>query len=115
MLHEEHTGEFCCNYDARRHDRRKKRAIARVFILFAAVHESAVGTPRRFAAARKFGRDRSEADMPRASGACRSDGNDLDRTWGSSVSSDAKQDSEQLRFAPRTWLALGGTVQPRTA
>jgi hypothetical protein len=27
------------------------------------------GTPRRFAAVRKFGRDRSEAAMPRASGA----------------------------------------------
>jgi hypothetical protein len=27
------------------------------------------GTPRRFAAVRRFGRDRSEADMPRASGA----------------------------------------------
>jgi signal transduction histidine kinase len=31
---------------------------------------------RRFAAVRRFGRDRSEADMPRASGAGRSDEND---------------------------------------
>src|ERR1700731_5180626 len=30
---------------------------------------SHVGTPRRFAAVRRFGRDRSKADMPRASGA----------------------------------------------
>src|SRR5262249_20016386 len=29
--------------------------------------------------------------------------------------SDAEQDSEQFRFAPRTWLALGGTVQSRKA
>jgi len=33
-------------------------------------------TPRRFAAAPNFRSDRSEADMPRASGACRSDEND---------------------------------------
>ena len=33
-----------------------------------------IGTPRRFAAVRRFGRDRSEADMPRASEAGRSDG-----------------------------------------
>ena len=32
-----------------------------------------IGTPRRFAAVRRFGRDRSEADMPRASEAGRSD------------------------------------------
>src|ERR1700732_1011583 len=32
--------------------------------------------PRRFAAVRRFGRDRSEADMPRASGAGRPDEND---------------------------------------
>jgi hypothetical protein len=32
--------------------------------------------PRRFAAVRRFGRDRSEADMPRASEAGRSDEND---------------------------------------
>src|SRR6202022_621413 len=32
--------------------------------------------PRRIAAVRSFGRDRSEADMPRASGAGRSDEND---------------------------------------
>ena len=31
--------------------------------------------PRRIAAVRRFGRDRSEADMPRASGAGRSDEN----------------------------------------
>ena len=36
-------------------------------MLFAAVHESGCGTPRRFAAVRRFERDRSEADMPRAS------------------------------------------------
>src|ERR1700731_2151146 len=40
-----------------------------------------VGTPRRFAAVRRFGRDRSEADMPRASGAGRSDENDPSRKW----------------------------------
>src|SRR5580704_15099383 len=45
-------------------------------ILFVAVHESGPGTPRRFAAVRRFGRDRGEADMPRASGAGRSDEND---------------------------------------
>src|SRR6476661_7375452 len=39
---------------------------------------SAPGTSRRFAAVRRFGRDRSEADMPRASGAGRSDQNDPD-------------------------------------
>jgi hypothetical protein len=38
----------------------------------------APGTPRRFAAVRRFGRDRSEADMPRASEAGRSDENDPD-------------------------------------
>src|ERR1700731_187231 len=37
---------------------------------------SPYGIPRRFAAVRRFGRDRSEADMPRASGAGRSDEND---------------------------------------
>jgi hypothetical protein len=31
---------------------------------FVALHMSAYGTPRRFAAVRRFGRDRSEADMP---------------------------------------------------
>ena len=36
-------------------------------------------TPRRFAAVRRFGSDRSEADMPRASGAGRSDENDPSR------------------------------------
>jgi putative ABC transport system substrate-binding protein len=40
----------------------------------------ACGTPRRFAAVRRFGRDRSEADMPRASGAGRSDENDPTET-----------------------------------
>jgi len=39
-----------------------------------------VGTPRRFAAVRRFGRDRSEADMPRGSGAGRSDENDPEGT-----------------------------------
>jgi hypothetical protein len=38
------------------------------------------GTPRRFAAVRAFGRDRSEADMQRTSGAGRSDENDPERT-----------------------------------
>src|SRR3984893_14832345 len=38
---------------------------------FAAAHQSANGTSRRIAAVRRFGRDRSEADMPRASGAGR--------------------------------------------
>ncbi len=42
---------------------------------------TANGTPRRFAAVPNFGSDRSEADMPRASGACRSDENDPTRTW----------------------------------
>ena len=41
---------------------------------------SVVGTPRRIAAVRRFGRDRSEADMPRASGAGRSDENDPSTT-----------------------------------
>src|ERR1700732_701492 len=45
-------------------------------MLVSALHESAHGTKRRFAAVRRFGRDRSEADMPRASGAGRSDEND---------------------------------------
>src|ERR1700730_12001419 len=45
-----------------------------------ALHESASGTPRRFAAVRRFGRDRSEADMPRASGAGQSDENDPSAT-----------------------------------
>jgi hypothetical protein len=47
---------------------------------FVAVHESASGTPRRFAAVRRFGRDGSEADMPRASEAGRSDENDPKET-----------------------------------
>jgi hypothetical protein len=34
----------------------------RMHALFAALLESAVGTPRRFAAVRRFGRDRSEAE-----------------------------------------------------
>src|ERR1700687_2892312 len=38
------------------------------------------GTPRRIAAVRRFGRDRSEADMPRASEAGRSDENDPKQT-----------------------------------
>ena len=38
--------------------------------------------PRRFAAVRRFGRDRSEADMPRASEAGRSDENDPNRALG---------------------------------
>ena len=41
---------------------------------------SAHGTPRQFAAVRRFGRDGGEADMPRASGAGRSDENDPKRT-----------------------------------
>jgi hypothetical protein len=41
---------------------------------------SPCGTPRRIAAVRRFGRDRSEADMPRASGAGRSDENDPELT-----------------------------------
>src|ERR1700694_5319666 len=41
---------------------------------------SAHGTPRRFAAVRRFGRDRTEADMPRASEAGRSDENDPERS-----------------------------------
>src|SRR3984893_18649112 len=36
--------------------------------------------PRRIAAVRRFGRDRSEADMPRASGGGRSDENDPTET-----------------------------------
>src|SRR5690242_3499328 len=36
----------------------------------------------------------------------------VQRSPGSRMS---KQDSEQLRFAPRTWLPIGGTVQRRTA
>ena len=44
--------------------------------IFAALHESGCGTPRRIAAVRRFGRGRSEADMPRASEAGRSDEND---------------------------------------
>ena len=40
----------------------------------------AVGTPRRIAAVRRFGRDRSEADMSRASEAGRSDENDPQRS-----------------------------------
>src|SRR5271157_2991971 len=37
---------------------------------------SSILPPRRFAAVRRFGRDQSEADMPRASEAGRSDEND---------------------------------------
>ena len=37
-------------------------------LLFAAVHESVYGTSRHFAVVPNDGRDRSEADMPRASG-----------------------------------------------
>jgi hypothetical protein len=42
---------------------------------------TAIGTFRRIAAVRRFGRDWSEADMPRASGAGRSDENDPTPTW----------------------------------
>ena len=49
--------------------------------VFSAVQNDAIGTPRRFAAVRRFGRDRSEADVPRASGAGRSDENDPKRKW----------------------------------
>ena len=45
-----------------------------------AVHETVAGTPRRITAVRRFGRDRSEADMPRASEAGRSDENDPSET-----------------------------------
>jgi hypothetical protein len=38
------------------------------------------GTPRRIAVVRRFGRDRGEADMPRASEAGRSDENDPEPT-----------------------------------
>jgi len=38
------------------------------------------GTPRRFAAVQRFGRDRSEADMRRTLRACRSDAFDPTRT-----------------------------------
>jgi hypothetical protein len=44
------------------------------------MHKSCHGTPRRIAAVRRFGRDRNEADMPRASGAGRSDENDPSAT-----------------------------------
>jgi hypothetical protein len=43
------------------------------------------GTPRRIAAVRRFGRDRSEADMPRASEAGRSDENDPKATLTGSI------------------------------
>jgi len=36
-------------------------------MLFAAAHESPIGTSRQFVATHQFGRYRSEADMPRAS------------------------------------------------
>jgi hypothetical protein len=49
-------------------------------VSYAVVHDSGCGTPRRIAAVRRFGRDRSEADMPRASGAGRSDENDPQET-----------------------------------
>jgi hypothetical protein len=50
------------------------------YYAFAALQESAFGTSRRIAAVRRFGRDRSEADMPRPSGAARSDENDPEPT-----------------------------------
>ena len=43
---------------------------------FCCIAYVASGTSRRFAAVRRFERDRSEADMPRASEAGRSDEND---------------------------------------
>jgi len=49
---------------------------SRLFNARIASRMTANGTPRRFAAVPNFGSDRSEADMPRASGACRSDEND---------------------------------------
>jgi hypothetical protein len=54
---------------------------SRLFNARIASRMTANGTPRRFAAVPNFGSDRSEADMPRASGACRSDENDPTRTW----------------------------------
>ena len=55
-------------------------------------------TKRRFAAVRRFGRDRSEADMPRASGAGRSDENDPTETLASST-------GRSPGFAPRRSIA----------
>jgi hypothetical protein len=55
-------------------------AADRVGSKFAALHMSARGTFRRIAAVRRFGRDRSEPDMPRASEAGRTDQNDPERS-----------------------------------
>src|SRR5258708_9180566 len=49
-------------------------------MLFGAVQESASGTSRHFAAAPNFGSDRREADMTRASWACRSGAFEPNRT-----------------------------------
>jgi CheY-like chemotaxis protein len=46
----------------------------------AAVAKDRPDTPRRIAAVRRFGRDRSEANMPRTRRACRSDAFDPTRT-----------------------------------
>jgi hypothetical protein len=51
---------------------------------------AAYGTQRRIAAVRRFGRDRIEADMPRASEAGRSDENDPNRKSGGPKCCDAQ-------------------------
>jgi hypothetical protein len=67
-----------------------RRRADRVTIRFAALHMSPYGTKRRIAAVRRFGRDWSEADMPRASEAGRSDENDPLRKSGGPKCCDAQ-------------------------
>jgi hypothetical protein len=57
---------------------------------FAALRSVAIGTSRHFAVVPNDGRDRSEADMPRASRPCGSDQNDLISAIGGRFCCDAQ-------------------------
>jgi len=83
------------------------------------------GTPRRFAAVRRFGRDRNEADMQRTSGVGRSDENDPERTStlislgasGTISHPRCEQDAAAVQRALRTggfrgWLLYRGDNRP---
>ena len=58
-----------------------KRASLPLQALLTAVQESGCGTPRRIAAVRRFGRDRSEADMPSAGERDRSPRTSMAAIW----------------------------------
>jgi hypothetical protein len=68
---------------------------------------TAIGTKRRIFAAHRFGRCQSEADMPRASRACRSDENGPDsRRQAYSITSSASASSFAGMSRPSTFAVL---------